>query len=600
MSIFSKIFSSFHGQAATPDSRTVFSPSLRRPASASSSSDAGRFFPKSPTPREIAGRIGISLRDAFAYASGGYKVVSGRDQLNRSYVAAECGDEYKQLTITDRNRIIAFARKLVRNSDQMESMLHQFEVQVVGPVGGKAVFDLGSSSLDDPNEARLTSAFASWAKHCEFFEDLNLNEFLKLVLRTQIIGGDLVVVFDDDLVSDSGQLIAFEPDCIGNIPDADFKRLFPGYTQHQGIIKDPNSKTVGAIVSWSQRGQSTYALTTKDENGATRMAAWPLIKASDSSWDDSLFMLHRNIWRFNQQRGSSGLWAALATLCDLTDLQSYEIQSAKKNAQTIGQLLNEEGEDKKNAIDPNYNPDVTAPVSGAASPASLDNSDGQIASDQNQPTDDEVDIDFEVLNAAGCIYQAMPKNVRMELFDTKHPNANMPQFINWLQRTAAYTLGLASFHATGKADSSYSAAMAEIMLSQKSFDDAWHKLEASLLDWIMRRWHAWAKRHGLFPLADSALPEDWMRTCVTWERPRQKALNPVDEQRAWSEGLRNGSVCDIDIHGANWKKSLRARKRLKEAYAAAGLRYFPETDNNGMNTENQEPKNKETSKDEDL
>lgn len=520
-----------------------------------------------PTPRQVAGRIGSALRRAYALAAnGGYKVVSGRDQLNRTFVRAETGDEFKQLTITDRNRIVAFARKLVRNSDQMESILHQFEVQVVGTVGGKAVFDFGSEEIEDPKEAQMTAAFAEWTSECEFFDDSDLNTLLKLALRTQIIGGDIVLVFDDNLVSDSGQVIVFEPDCIGNIPDSDFKRLFPGCSQEQGIIKDANSKTVGAIVSWSQRGQSVYQLKTPDG----RMAAWPLVKEPGTSWKDSLFVLHRNIWRFNQGRGSSGLWAALATLCDLTDLQGYEIQSAKKNSQTLGQVVSTE-EQKDASIDPNYNPDVTAPVNG-----------GDAQADTSE-ADEGVDADFEVLKAAGCIYELMPKNVKYELFDTKHPNANMPQFISWLQRVAAYTLGLSSFHATGKADSSYSAAMAEIQLSQKSFNDAWQKLERSILDWLIRRWTAWALRHGRFPVPIASLPADWQRTCVTWERPRQNALNPVDEQRAFSEGLRNGSISYADVHGANWKRAMKQHVREKNYAIALGLRYFPETDNNGMN-----------------
>lgn len=527
-----------------------------------------------PTPRQIAGRIGAALRHVSALAAnGGYKVVSGRDQLNRTFVRAETGDEFKQLTITDRNRIVAFARKLVRNSDQMESILHQFEVQVVGTVGGKAVFDFGAATIDDPKEAKMTAAFAAWASECEFFDDCDLNTLLKLVLRTQIIGGDLVLVFDDNLVSDSGQIIVFEPDCIGNIADADFKRIFPGCTQEQGIIKDPNSKTVGAIVSWAQRGQSEYALKTPDG----KMAAWPLVKKPGTSWKDSLFVLHRNIWRFNQGRGSSGLWAALATLCDLTDLQGYEIQSAKKNSQTLGQVVSTE-ETKDAGIDPNYNPDTTAPVNGVSA-------DGQPETGQDAGEDDGVDADFEVLKAAGCIYELMPKNVKYELFDTKHPNANMPQFISWLQRVAAYTLGLSSFHATGKADSSYSAAMAEIQLSQKSFNDAWQKLERSILDWIIRRWTAWALRHGKFPVSVADLPIDWQRTCITWERPRQNALNPVDEQRAFSEGLRNGSISYADVHGANWKRAMKQHLREKNYALALGLRYFPETDNNGMTPE---------------
>ena len=298
--------------------------------------------------RAVAVRLSKALGFLVdACGRSGYKVVRGADQENRPLATAETGDEFRQLTQPERNRLISFARKLVRNSDQMESILHQFEVQVVGTVGGKAVFDFGSDELDDPTENALTEAFASWAKHCEFFEDGSLNTFLKLALRTQLIGGDVVLVFDDDLVSDSGQIIAFEPDCIGNIAADEFDRAFPDYTQTQGIIKDANSKTVGVIVSWSQRGQSTYALKTKDKHGNERMAAWPLVKPADVAWSDSLFIIHRSTWRFNPGHWSSGLWSALATLCDLTDIQGYETQAAKKNAQTIGQVINTE-EDKKN------------------------------------------------------------------------------------------------------------------------------------------------------------------------------------------------------------------------------------------------------------
>ncbi len=518
--------------------------------------------------RRFASRLGRSLAAAFGFAAGGYKVVSGADQKCRPLARAEHGDEFAQLSQADRNRIIAFARKLVRNSDQMEGILHQFEINVVGTVGGKAVFDFGSDRLDDPTETAMTDAFAKWAAACEFFDDYSLNRLLKLALRTQLLGGDLVLVFDDGLVEDSGQVIVFEPDCIGNLKDADFRKLFPGCTQTQGIIKSSNGKTEGAIVSWSQRGQLEYELQLSDG----RLGAWPLKKPEGTSWRDSLFILHRHVWRFNQGHGSSGLWSALATLCDLTDLQGYEIQAAKKNAQTIGQVTADDKEADAE-IDAELNPDARAPIAGdpPAPPPAED--------------DETIDADFAVLKAAGCVYELMPKGVKMELFDTKHPNANMPQFITWLQRVAAFTLGLSSFHATGKADSSYSAAMAEMLLSQKSFDDAWHDLESGILDWLMERWYRWASRKGLLPVADAALPQAWARKCVTWERPPQKALNPVDEQKAWTEGLRNGSVDYLDIHGANWKRRAAARARQKKFISSLGLRYFPETDNNGM-TEN--------------
>ena len=44
----------------------------------------------------------------------------------------------------------------------------------------------------------------------------------------------------------------------------------------------------------------------------------------------------------------------------------------------------------------------------------------------------------------------------------------------------------------------------------------------------------------------------------------------------------------LDIHGANWKRRLLENARIKKAHLALGLKYFPETDNNGMAAEGDE------------
>ena len=77
--------------------------------------------------RHFAANLAAALGSvhALALSNGGYKVVSGRDQENRPLALAESGDEFKQLSQSERNRIISFARKLVRNSEQMEAILHQ-------------------------------------------------------------------------------------------------------------------------------------------------------------------------------------------------------------------------------------------------------------------------------------------------------------------------------------------------------------------------------------------------------------------------------------------------------------------------------------------
>ena len=52
----------------------------------------------------------------------------------------------------------------------------------------------------------------------------------------------------------------------------------------------------------------------------------------------------RNVFRINQGRGVTPVSPSLATLIDLDDYVSYEIASAKKNAQTLAQVI-QEGDD---------------------------------------------------------------------------------------------------------------------------------------------------------------------------------------------------------------------------------------------------------------
>lgn len=55
---------------------------------------------------------------------------------------------------------------------------------------------------------------------------------------------------------------------------------------------------------------------------------------------------------------------------------------------------------------------------------------------------------LDKVNAAGAIYQVMPENYKMEILDTKHPNANMPDFIKWLAGRSAAPFGLSQQFAT--------------------------------------------------------------------------------------------------------------------------------------------------------
>ena len=345
------------------------------------------------TQRAVAGRIVSRLRKAGYFGRGFYKEVYGPDQLNRRWTSAETGDELQALTASERNRLIALARNTERNSEHMEGILQQLELNVIADVGGKAVF-----TWPEEYEAageRVKRAFARWASEAEYFDDASLQELLRLILRTLYIGGDLALVFDARITrGDSGQIITFEPDCIGNLAESDFKANFGDYSQHQGILKDANGKTVGVVVSWSQRGQTEYQLWDGD-----RRAAWVLIKPAGTSWTESPFTMLRNFHRVNQMRGSSPLWSGLGTISDGADLQGFEVQASKRNAQIMAQVTQGDAETGEGELAAELDPDAEAPIND-------DSGDEPIADEITQ-----LRLDLDAIGGAcGCLYDVLPPN----------------------------------------------------------------------------------------------------------------------------------------------------------------------------------------------
>lgn len=508
--------------------------------------------------RRIAARIIGGLRRRGALGRGGYRTVHGPDQLNRPRISAETSGEVGQLTITERNRLVALARNAARNSERLEGILHQIEINVIGVDGGKAVFEFPSSFKRAAEQ--IETAFANWAQEAEYFEDLDLQDILKLALRTQLLGGDVVLVFDDDLTrASTGQVIAFEPDCVGDL--ANFAARFPGFEQFQGIVKNANGKTVGVTVSWSQRGQSVYDEFDKDG----RRAAWTLIKPEGLRWKDSIFTIYRDVGRFNQIRGSSRLWPGLGTVADLTDLQGFEVQASKNGAQKIGQILQQDVQNEPD-LARELDPDAEAPISTDAESCSEPG-----AQAQGTPEEDEqLQLDVDAIHGAGVIYDVLPPGVKMELLDTKHPNDKLVEFSGWLHRGVGFALGLGAIHATGEANASYSASQAEMVLAQIDFRDEFHQLEKRVLDWVMANWSRWAQRRGMIP-RDAALPPDWRRTCVKWQRPPTFALDPVKEQTALNSGLKNGTILYREKWGPSWKQKAIAFGEEIEFFRAHGI-----------------------------
>ena len=268
-----------------------------------------------------------------------YKLVSGTDEWQRERGITEHHSEDEVLNAYGRGKMIDLARNATRNSSTFNGILKQFDLNVVGTNGGKAVFN-----FDNPDAAkRLRDSFASWTRDADFFDGLNLNTLLKIILKTYILGGDMVLLYDDGLIEDSGKLLIYEPDEIGNTTKEALARHFGCYArQSLGRVYNGNGRFIGAIVSRSQRGEEVF-----DPN-----KSYFLHRDPNKSDLDSLWLMPRNIFRVAQGRGVPPLASSLATTLDLEDLCGFELAAAKKNAQTLAQVLQESSPSEEEAAAP--------------------------------------------------------------------------------------------------------------------------------------------------------------------------------------------------------------------------------------------------------
>nr|DAE44775.1 MAG TPA: portal protein [Caudoviricetes sp.] len=491
--------------------------------------------------RTVASRIVSTLRRTGYLARAKYNPVAGRDQSLRARLYAERGGEETAVSTDERNRLIALARDMARNGETMSALLRQFDFNAIGTVGGKANFALGDGYANE--SAVLRETFASWASSCEFFDGEDFQHVLRMAMRSKLLSGRAGLIFDDGIVRDSGKVILFEGDCVANVRDEDFAALFPsGWSQHQGIIKDEVGVTRGCFVSFSQRGERVFNLRARDG----KLAVWSLVRGESQEWRDAPFTLFSHAWRINQTVAVPSVHASLGSMIDLEDLTKYEIQAAKKNAQTIATLTGPAPESAATAL----------AAAGLDNDRIFDNPDtaeGAAADAAAEAADETETVELDHIEGANVIYDILPPDAKLELLDTKHPNANMAEFVRWVAGRVGWSNGVGSVYATGKADASYTAFRGEQVMSWPAFENEQHLLESKICDWVLRRWFAWATRKGLLPALN--LPDGWMRR-VDWKWPSMREVNRVDTANADSVEMRNCTSSLREKLGADWKERL--------------------------------------------
>lgn len=457
-----------------------------------------------------------------------YKLVSGTDILQRERGMVEFRTEDEILNAYGRGQMLDLARNATRNSSTFNGILKQFDLNAIGTKGGKAIFDFD-------NAEGIKSEFAKWTRDADFFDGLSFNTLLKLILKTYILGGDMVLMFDDGLIEDSGKLVIYEPDEIGSTtPEALAQHYGKLASQSLGRVYNSNGRFIGAIVSRSQRGETIFDPT----------QSYFLRRDPDASMFDSFWLMPRNVFRVAQGRGVTPLAASLATILDLEDLCGYELAAAKKNSQTLAQVLQDTSVS---------NEDVAVPSAFDVDTDFENMTDEEIEAASKEEAESQVQtMTLDRVNAAGCIYQVMPENYKMELLDTRHPNANMPEFINWLAGRTATPFGLtrefATFTPTG------ANFRANQLFSERAFEECQKWLE-TICDWCLYRWSLWANKKGIISLT----PDTFIYN-VDWAWPKMDELDEIAHQNAVEKKLRNMTGSYREVLGPDWKTTLMTVK----------------------------------------
>ena len=495
--------------------------------------------------RKIAGAaLALGRR---AHFGRGYEAVTFpfSDQRRPSYV--ETRGEDKQLTSSQRNRIVNLHRDMMRNSPTRVSQDQQLRVNIVGSVGGKlyASFPAGYEAAA---EAVMDYFNKKWFRRAEFTFGKNFNWLLKTILTAEDVNGNVVLVFDDGILTGgngTGRIRGFEGDEIGSVPE--LERYFPkGYEQSNGFVYNKLGMFCGCFVSTAQRenlnrGRSVF----EPAAGVIKLSFDPFAENALNNW-----IALGDMRRFNQGRAVSPLTAAITCLIDLHETSASEAQAAKINAQLVGQILQDASADEPDD-DADSAFDDEQPPEGKAVPA-------------------EVKFSTKELSSIGAHFDQMPPGLKIDLLRTERPNPNMPQYIEFLTGLVGGTRGLARVYSTLKAQTSYTAFRGEQAMTRPSFEESQRDLEREVCDWAARCVITRAVKLGLI---SEALPEGW-ETMIAWRWPKMPEIDEVKAQTALSLKLKNGiTSLGRELGPGEVDKIIAERQSEKAKFAAAGLVY---------------------------
>ena len=452
-----------------------------------------------------------------------YKIVDGNASRQIAPSQVELKGEDEILDAGKRGKLLNITRNLVRNSSLFSTLLSQLESNVVGTCGGKVILNFPDEGIN----RELRKLFSDFTRNADYFDGQSFNHLLKIFLRQQIIGGDLVIVFDHD-VEGSGKLIWFESDEIVNVsPDVIERHYGKGCIQSLGKVYSPTMRWIGTVVSKSARGKEI----------ADESQCWFLKRDPNGNPLDVFWIQPSNSWR-RSTRGISQAATAVNTATQLEDLLLSELEASRKNAQTFCWLREPQTEEDETPSAFGEDIDVDSLT---------DEEVEKLAKEEATATER---VSLNVARENSVAFQQLPAGWDAQMLDTKHPNQNVEAMTDYLSGRVAAVLGLARCFATGNPNKDdYKV---QLLLSSPAIVQYQKDLE-QICDWAFFNFVKWLNHVKLFNV--SLLGDDFMQS-VSWEWKRLESADETATENANLLKLKNMTGSYREILGNDWKEKL--------------------------------------------
>ena len=443
-------------------------------------------------------------------------------------------DESEIYTQTRRLKGCNIGRDLERNYSPAKAMLHQFRVNVVGSQGKIRINAEGAKPHTDWfNEV--------WSKDCDFREDSDWSTELQNIMCSEIREGDVLLVFDDGVIEDSGKILTWEADQICSVSDTvlNAKGYDPeNHTQDNGIVRDKWGRVVAYCAS-GERGTQVI----DDPAKVT------IFKREDAR-------LVKMPWRLNQGRGTPSLLTSSSNMVDLYEMLSSELQTAKREAMQYAYVH------RKDAVTDWDNPGGSPEFL----PENMGRTAGEVDSDgANQETQTAKNYEAAEALTGGMIDYIDPED-EITIPNTQHPNREITPFIEAVLGFGGSSLGMARAYTILRADSSYTSFRGDMIMTWVTFR-WWQKhLERTVCDWIARKAINWGiRKEGLPSLADG-----WDRT-MSWNWPVMPEVDQLDYENAVAQSLKNGTTDYSKLLGPDWQTRLESLAEQIDEIRRLGL-----------------------------